>query len=133
MFIIETEYQALSKKTKKQSRNKKYKKEESCLIKACLEVLNLQGYLALRNNSGLVFLQENGKTRAIRMGIRGASDIIACSPDGRFIAIECKTQKGRVTEMQKQFLTEIEKRGGVALVIRSVDELIDFIRTRHEL
>lgn len=55
--------------------------------------------------------------------MQGASDIVGCFPDGRFIAVECKSKKGRLTNSQKRFLEEVRTKGGIALVVRSVDEL----------
>lgn len=101
-----------------------YKKEESSLVKACINYLNYIGYLVLRNNSGLIIISSNGKHRAIKMGTVGSPDIIACSPKGQFVAIECKSNKGKITPSQKQFLDNVRKRGGLALVVRNIDDLI---------
>lgn len=61
-------------------------------------------------------------------GMSGVPDILVCY-QGRFIAIECKAGKGRVTALQQSNLESIEKAGGVALVIAeaqadSVTEII---------
>lgn len=101
-------------------------REEAMLIRACMEYLTLRGFLVLRNNSGLIVLKEENRTRAVRMGMRGASDIIACSPEGRFVAVECKSKKGKLTEAQREFLERVRSTGGIALVVRSVDELVSF-------
>ena len=58
----------------------------------------------------------------------GVPDILVCY-QGRFIAIECKAGKGRVTALQQSNLESIEKAGGVALVVTeaqadSVTEII---------
>ena len=103
----------------------KYKKEESGIVKTCLEYLSLMGYIAIRNNSGLVIFDSNNKKRAIKLGTAGSPDIIACSPKGQFVAIECKSSKGRLTEKQKEFLKKVEKLGGKSLVVKSIDDLIN--------
>lgn len=117
---------SLQKDRKKILKNSKrsYKKEESSLVKACMSYLNYTGYLALRNNSGLIIINSNGKHRAIKMGTVGSPDIIACSPKGQFVAIECKSNKGKITPSQKQFLDNVRKRGGLALVVKNIDDLI---------
>lgn len=99
-------------------------KEESSLIKACLTYLTLRGYLAIRNNTGVILIPSKTGVRAVKMGIPGASDIIACSPEGQFIAIECKSRKGKLTKTQLAFLEKVKKLGGKALVVRSIDDLI---------
>jgi tricorn protease-like protein len=134
IFLSKTQVEKLKKhketqKNKKQntlSKHKKYKKEEQKLVKACMDYLRCKGFLVLRNNSGRIFINDNGKIRAIRAGMAGSSDIIACSPDGRFFAIECKSKKGRLTENQKEFLRKVSELGGVALVVRNIDELIGY-------
>lgn len=119
-----------NKQTKVKTKSKS--KEESLLVKACIEYLMFKGYIAIRNNSGLIVLKDGNKSRAVKMGIAGASDIIACSPEGKFIAIECKSSKGKLTEKQKNFLKEVSLKGGEALVVKSIDELIDYIENRKK-
>lgn len=53
----------------------------------------------------------------------GVSDILGVDGSGRFIAIEVKTVKGRVSENQKLFLEDINKHGGLGFVARSVDDV----------
>ena len=53
----------------------------------------------------------------------GVSDILGVDSSGRFIAIEVKTLKGRVSENQKLFLEDINKHGGLGFVARSVDDV----------
>lgn len=49
-------------------------------------------------------------------GASGVPDILICYR-GRFVAIECKAGKGRVTALQQSNLDAIVRAGGVALVI----------------
>lgn len=61
----------------------------------------------------------------IRFGLPGSADIFGImQPSGRFLAIEVKAPKGRVTEEQKRFLGMVRAMGGVAIVARSVEEVI---------
>jgi hypothetical protein len=60
-------------------------------------------------------------------GSIGIPDLIACYK-GRFIAIECKAGKGKVTTLQEKNLTDIRACGGVALVIN--ENNIDDISTQ---
>lgn len=57
--------------------------------------------------------------------ISGVSDILGILADGRFIAIEVKSKKGRLSIDQNIFLEEIKRNGGVAFMARSVDDVID--------
>lgn len=98
--------------------------EESAVLKGCLEYLRLRGIYCWRNNTGAV---KNGN-RFIRFGFPGSSDILGILPDGRFLAVECKRGKGGVvSELQKEFLHNIEENGGVAVVATSVEILAEKI------
>lgn len=92
---------------------------ESVVVAQCLTYLRLRRVFAWRNNTGACLA---GK-QLVRFGLKGSSDIIGVANDGRFLAIECKTDKGVTSEWQDRFLTEVSRRGGVALVVHSVDEL----------
>lgn len=98
---------------------------ESLIVHACLQWLGLMGYVAWRSNSGAVTAEHNGRKRFIRFNSApGMADICAVQPrSGRFVAIECKRVGGEATERQRAFLTEIERVGGIAVVVHSVDEL----------
>jgi len=50
----------------------------------------------------------------------GVPDIIACV-NGIFIAIELKTETGRVAKLQEYNLDKIRESGGIALVLRPAD------------
>lgn len=93
---------------------------EDEVLRGCLEYLRIHGVFAWRNNTGAIKI---GK-RFIRYGTPGSSDILGIMPDGRFLAVECKREKGgRLSELQKAFLTAIKINGGVSIVARSVEEL----------
>lgn len=51
----------------------------------------------------------------------GVSDILGIDNTGRFIAIEVKTAKGRLSENQKLFLEDVNKNGGLGFVARSIE------------
>src|SRR5213596_83737 len=48
--------------------------------------------------------------------VYGIPDIIACSPKGLFLAIECKGASGKLTPLQAVALQEIERHGGRTFV-----------------
>lgn len=99
--------------------------KEKDIVNACIQYLVLKGYEVIRNNTGAAVIESNGRKRLVRFGFPGSSDIIACSKDGRFVAVECKTEKGKLTEAQKAFLERIRKNNGIAIVARSVDDLVN--------
>ncbi|MBL8967690.1 MAG: VRR-NUC domain-containing protein [Spirochaetaceae bacterium] len=99
---------------------------EGEVLNACLEYLRLRRVYAWRNNSGAVKLRgaAGARDRFVRYGKPGSSDILGILDDGRFLAIECKAPRGKgPTEAQRDFLEDIRKRGGLAFVARSVEDM----------
>lgn len=124
--VIVNRKRARKKVTLSCKASRKNRRLEQALVKACLEYLSYVNCVAFRNNSGVVFVDNgDGSKRAVRMGIPGVSDIIGFTPDGRFLAIECKTEKGKLSKSQVEFLRKVELAGGVALVVRDVNGLVD--------
>ena len=60
-------------------------------------------------------------------GTSGIPDIICCYK-GRFIGMECKLPGGRLTELQKRALAKINRAGGIARCVESVDDARIIIR-----
>jgi VRR-NUC domain len=101
---------------------------ESALVASIRLALGRDSRVVLwRNNTGSA-LQDfgSGGMRPLKYGLCvGSSDLIGIvAPHGRLIALEVKTASGRVTREQQQFLTLVERMGGVARVVRSVDEAV---------
>jgi len=55
---------------------------------------------------------------------KGIADILGIW-EGRPLAIEVKTKKGRVTDHQRKFLDCVRRNGGIAFVARSIDDVIE--------
>lgn len=62
-------------------------------------------------------------SRMLKIGVKGWADIIGCSPDGKFYAFEVKTGNARQTKEQKNFQKAIESKGGIYIVVRSLNDL----------
>lgn len=56
----------------------------------------------------------------------GVPDIICCL-NGRFVTFEVKREDGRASELQKYNMTQIQKAGGSAYIVRSVEEVAALI------
>ncbi len=80
--------------------------------------------MAWRVNSGAVKTDD----RFIRYGFVGCSDILGILRGGRLLAVECKSAKGRLTVAQQSFLDTITKAGGLAIVARGVDDVIEGLK-----
>jgi hypothetical protein len=85
-----------------------------------LKYLKLRRVYCWNNPSGAVEIRPG---KWMRFGKVGSSDILGCLPGGRFLAIECKAEKGRLSGVQREFLNEIERLGGLAMVARSFQEV----------
>lgn len=105
-----------------------YQPTETQIVNACISYLLIAGHYVWRNNSG--FFKHDYTTKAginkrsiVRAGVRGGSDILGVSKDGRFIAVECKRKGNKLTVHQEVFLDEVKKRGGYAVVAYDVADL----------
>ena len=58
---------------------------------------------------------------AIKLAAPGVSDLIGWT-HGRFVAVEVKGPRGRITDEQAAFLELVRRSGGLAGVARSVDD-----------
>jgi len=58
------------------------------------------------------------------MSTPGVPDLICCFK-GRLIGIEIKSEKGIVSEYQKEFIDNINRAGGLAFVARSLEDVIE--------
>lgn len=68
----------------------------------------------------LAWLAGQARTWTVKIqqvGIRGTPDILVCW-HGRFVALELKTDKGRVDKLQAANLDFINQAGGLGLVVR---------------
>lgn len=110
--------------------------KESEVVKACMDWLLWRGIFHWRQNTTGVFNPKSGGY--FFHGKKGVSDILgileqsvdvnlgskACLERfGCLLAIECKGENGRVSDDQIEFLGEVNKRGGLGIVVRSVTEL----------
>lgn len=55
--------------------------------------------------------------------IKGVSDILGII-QGRFLAIEVKSETGKLTPEQKAFILSINEEGGIAFVARSLQDVV---------
>jgi len=73
--------------------------------------------------------EHRGKPWAIKMGIRGVSDIVGFRrSDGRIVCIECKREGASPTPEQRAFLDAVRAAGGIAAVVHSAAEAVEALR-----
>ena len=73
--------------------------------------------LKLRAIGYTVWRQNNIAVRGrVHTGILGLPDVIGYTSEGLFVGCEVKTKRDVLSEDQKAFLRNVQKKGGIALV-----------------
>ena len=80
-------------------------------------VTAIRKYLASLGSDAF-FWKEHGSV----YGTNGVPDIICCYK-GRFLGLECKLPGGRLTELQKRAIEQINRAGGFACRMESVEDV----------
>lgn len=104
----------------------KVKISEKEIENQILDWLKIHHIFAWKNQSVGVF---DPTKKVFRMNrsphhLKGVSDILGFLPNGKFLAIEVKTQTGRVTPEQQSFIDQVNALGNVAFVARSLDDVL---------
>jgi hypothetical protein len=82
-----------------------------------------------RNNTGAL---KDQRGQLITFGLKGSADIFGVmAPDGRFLAIEVKTPKGRQSEPQRAFEKMVTAMGGIYILARSVDDVYKALKLKE--
>ena len=84
------------------------------------EALLTRAVRSLLNAAGIMHWKHYGGGP---IGEKGIADIIGCYK-GRMIALELKAPNGKVSYYQQRFLDSVKAAGGIALVVRSLEDVI---------
>lgn len=106
--------------------------KESVLMHKIMTTLCEKGCFVLRTNAG-VFFDSNGNR--VTIGFPGLSDLIGCTPDGMFFAIEVKMPGEKPRKNQLDFIESMKNSGAIAGWCTSVPEALDIVfneRKHHE-
>lgn len=90
------------------------------LINAIRLALSDVGAMSWPNNTGAVKVGD----RFIRYGHPGSHDILGVLPGGTALGVEAKVGQDTVKKHQNDFHVAFAKRGGVSIVARSVDDVL---------
>jgi hypothetical protein len=85
--------------------------------------LRFRGFYVWRQNNHAVYDQKRGCYRRNPQARLGVSDILGILPDGRFLAIEVKSARGKPSDDQRTFLQSIKDNGGIAFVARTLEDV----------
>lgn len=83
-------------------------------------------------NEGILMRHDRDGAKRKAMGMRaGFPDFIFLMPNSSypFLAIELKTAKGRQSDHQKEYQQAVEMAGGKYVIIRSLDEFMEEIKS----
>lgn len=101
------------------------------ITNAIVNYLNLKGFNAWRQNNGGVYdptlkvFRKKGKNEK-----QGVSDVIGyCKKTARFIAVEVKYGKDDLSPEQELFLKDVNKAGGIGIMVKSTDDFIKQFET----
>lgn len=101
--------------------------KESELLSYALTLLKQSELVAWRVPNGPVTHSVNGSVVRKKSPIKGFPDIAGVMPNGKFFAIELKTDKGRLSPEQTEWITKLNLSGAMAVVLRSKEEIKEFI------
>ena len=106
--------------------------EESNIQKGIVDYLqmleNMGKVYFFRNNSFAgTFKRANGSNGYVKNNKPGMPDII-CLYQGKYVGIEVKSSKGKQTPEQKKAQEDIERLGGIYLLVRSLEEVTSVIK-----
>jgi hypothetical protein len=103
---------------------------EAGVLSAVLKALAIHPAVAWvrRMNTGAVKVGSGPSARFVRFGFTGCSDILGQMKDGRLLAVECKSDKGKLSEAQVNFIDTVRAAGGVAGMARSIDDALLIIK-----
>jgi hypothetical protein len=102
----------------------------NALTKAAIRYFSAKGFEVWRQNSAAVFdpTKKVFRSNSVKKGV---SDIIGFHKlNGQFIAVDIKVGKDKLSPEQSEFLRQVEKAGGVAIVVKSIDDIENFFKTK---
>src|SRR3990167_3635338 len=93
------------------------------LTQAILRAVNYSGWKAWRNGNHAVWSKKRNAFMKNPTTLLGVSDIIGFRRrDGKFIAVEIKTGKDKLSPHQTNFLADVKASGGIAIVAHDYDQ-----------
>ena len=104
-------------------------KPEQQIQTAIMQWLAAKRIFAMRMQTGALQTSYKSKMRLIRFGVEGCADILAFYPcydcNRGFIPvwIECKSNVGRQSELQKSFERDVLERGHRYVLAKSVEDV----------
>lgn len=86
----------------------------------------------LKSRGVYFWVNQAGKIPGRKLLKTGISDLLGVMSNGRILAIEIKSAKGKTTPEQIQFINDITQRKGLAFVAYSVSDVEEQLRGHFE-
>lgn len=103
---------------------------ERYIERQIINYLRMQKWLACKiRTSGRII---KGNVFSLPKDELGVSDIIACSPDGIFHALEIKNAKGKQSDYQIAWGNMVKRIGGRYTILRSLEDAIEYVKNHTE-
>ena len=104
---------------------------EKVVIQQVKQVIKATGIKLQRINTGCFIIGTGVNRRFIKTADAGTCDFEGYDNTGRFVAIECKRPSGgRLSPAQKERIADINRKGGVAFVAHSGEEVLKQLQER---
>lgn len=103
--------------------------KEAELSKITRKLLERSGLLFWRVSNGAVMHRIGSKTIMKKSEIAGFPDWAGVTPRGQFWALELKSDKGRLSEGQIEWLNKLNDNHVIIGVCRTVEQVCNFIET----
>ena len=99
--------------------------KEKIIQKSILEYLQYHPDIAWaeRMNVGAHVISDKNSRRYVRYAFKGCSDIIGQLKNGKILAVEVKSEKGVLSDFQREFIDKVRSNSGIALMARSIDDV----------
>lgn len=115
---------------------------EQDVLRAIQLAATQRGHRLFRNNVGVGWvgqvIRHTGDTillrnpRPLHAGLmEGSSDLIGLTNTGRFLAVEVKSERGRLTDDQRAWIAVIRRFGGLAGEARSIEDFEAILASGH--
>ena len=102
---------------------------ESEVIRQVKEVIRITGLKLQRINTGCFTVGEGRAKRFVKTAEAGTLDFEGYDNHGRHVGIECKRPVGgRLSDAQAARIDDINRKGGIAFVVRSGNEALEKLR-----
>ena len=98
---------------------------ETALMRKIMVALSESGCFVLRTNAGVYYDNQGNR---VTIGFPGLSDLVGCTAEGRFFALEIKMPGEKPRPNQLAFLDAMRKNGAIAGWCTSVEGALQIVK-----